>query len=70
MTWSDILQLLVGLLLVAAGVVQYRRRGREDRQHGSQSAAILVVFGLIALVLGLDLLEYRPWPTEMGVFRR
>jgi hypothetical protein len=26
---------------------------------------ILIAFGLIALVLGFDLLEYRPWPAEL-----
>ena len=65
MTWTDALQLLAAFVLIAAGVVQYRRRAREDATHGSQSAVLLIAFGLICLVLGFDLLEYRPWPAEM-----
>ena len=70
MTLSDALQLIAGLILVAAGIVQYRRRGREDKSHGSQSAVLLIAFGLIALVLGLDLLEFRPWSAELMAARR
>ena len=62
---SDVLELLAGLILVGVGVVKYRRRAREDAQHGSQMGVILIAFGLIALVLGFDLLEYRPWPAEL-----
>ena len=69
MTLSDALQLIAGLVLVAAGVVQYRRRGREDRRYGSQSAVLLIAFGLIALVLGFDLLEFRPWSAELVAAR-
>jgi hypothetical protein len=65
MSVSDGLELLAGLLLLVAGVVKYRRRAREDAQHGSQMGVILIAFGLIALVLGFDLLEYRPWPAEL-----
>ena len=65
MTLSDALQLLAGLILIGVGIVYYRRRAREVTNYGSQGAVILIVFGLIAVVLGLDLLEYRPWPAEM-----
>jgi uncharacterized membrane protein len=62
---SDILQLLAGLILVGVGVVKYRRRAREDGSRGSQIGVILIVFGLIALILAFDLLEYRPSQSEI-----
>ena len=65
MSLSDILQLLAGLILVGVGVVKYRRRAREDGSRGSQLGVILIFFGLIALVLGFDLLEYRPSQSEI-----
>jgi cytochrome c oxidase assembly factor CtaG len=64
-TLSDALQLLAGLVLVGVGIAYYRRRAREEKDYGSQGAVIMIVFGLIALVLGFDLLEYRPWPAEL-----
>ena len=65
MSLSDILQLLAGLVLVGAGAVKYRRRAREDGSLGSQLGVILIFFGLIALILAFDLLEYRPSQAEI-----
>ena len=65
MTLSDILQLIAGLILVGVGVVKYRRRAREDGSRGSQLGVILIFFGLIALILAFDLLEYRPSQSEI-----
>jgi hypothetical protein len=40
--------------------VLYRRRGAEgEAQTGSQSAVILLIVGLILLIHGSGLLEYR-----------
>ena len=63
---ENVLQLAAAALLIAAGIMQYRRRGARDRNYGSQSAVLLLIAGLIFLVLGLDLLEYRPSPGELG----
>ena len=65
MSLSDVLQLLAGLILVVAGIIKYRRRAREDGSRGSQLGVILIFFGLIALILGFDLLEYRPSQAEI-----
>ena len=65
MSLSDILQLLAGLILIGAGVIKYRRRAREDGSRGSQLGVILIFFGLIALILAFDLLEYRPSQSEI-----
>jgi hypothetical protein len=62
---SDILELIAGLILVGVGVVKYRRRAREDGSRGSQLGVILILFGLLALILAFDLLEYRPSQSEI-----
>ena len=54
----------VAVALIAGAAVLYRKRGREDPSHGSQSAVLLLVVGLIMLIHGLGLLEYRPSPGE------
>ena len=64
MSLADILELVAGLLLIVAGVVAYRRR--DDKSRGSQLGVLLIVFGLIALVLGFDLMDYRPSAAEIG----
>jgi hypothetical protein len=53
-----------GAVFLLAGVLIYRRRGREDNQHGSQGAVILLVVGAIMLIYGLGLMEYRPLASE------
>ena len=52
-----------GAVLLIAGVVLYRRRGREDPRHGSQGAVLLLVVGAILAIHGMGLLEYRPMGT-------
>ena len=49
-----------GAVFLIAGVLVYRRRGREDPNHGSQGAVILMFIGAIMAIHGLGLLEYRP----------
>ena len=49
-----------GVVFIVAGLILYRRRGREDKQHGSQGAVILLFVGAIMAIHGLGLLEYRP----------
>ena len=54
------LTLGAGIVFLVAGTLLYRRRGREDANHGSQGAVILLAIGLILAIHGLGLLEYRP----------
>ncbi len=49
-----------GMVFLAAGIMVYRRRGREDKQHGSQGAVIMIIVGAILAIHGLGLLEYHP----------
>jgi LPXTG-motif cell wall-anchored protein len=62
---ENVLQLLAAALLLGAGIWLYRRRSAEQR-YGSQSATLIIFAGLIMLILGLDLLEYRPSAGELG----
>ena len=66
MTSTTIIELVVAIALIGGAIVLYRRRGRDDPRHGSQSAVLLLVVGLIMLIHGLGLLEYRPSAGELG----
>ena len=59
------IELAIAVVLIVGAVVLYRRRGRADPQHGSQSAVLLLVVGAILLIHGLGLLEYRPSSSEL-----
>jgi len=62
MTTATILELALAAALIVAGIILYRRRGREDSRHGSQGAVILLFIGAILAIHGSGLLEYRPYP--------
>lgn len=71
MTTPDILKLLAGLALIAAGIWQYRRRtgsgsGAPNNSYGSQSGVLLLAIGAIVLIVALGGLDYRPSPSERG----
>ena len=68
MTLPDILKLVGAVLLIAAGIWQYRRRARdpENQGYGSQSAVLLLAVGVILLIVAVGGLEYRPSPSELG----
>jgi uncharacterized membrane protein YidH (DUF202 family) len=70
MTLPDILKLLGALLLIAAGIWQYRRRTRDpENRYGSQSAVLLLAVGVILLIVALGGLDYRPSPSEIEAAR-
>ena len=70
MNTADILKLLGALLLIAAGIWQYRRRTRDpENQYGSQSAVLLLAVGAILLIVALGGLDYRPSPAELEAAR-
>jgi hypothetical protein len=54
-----------GAVFILAALVIYRRRGREDARHGSQTAVLLLVVGAILGIYGLGLMEYRPSQGEI-----
>ena len=54
---GTIAELLVAIALIAGAVILYRRRGRDDPRHGSQTAVLLLVVGILVLLHGLGLLD-------------
>ena len=66
MTTAQIIEVAVAALLIGAGIWLQVRSKREDAQHGSQGAVILIAIGAIMAIHGLVLLEYRP-PTGGGL---
>ena len=65
MSVGTILELIAALALIVGGIILYRKRGRDDPNHGSQSAVLLLVVGAILAIHGLGLLDYRPSPGEV-----
>lgn len=61
---ATILELAAAIALIVGGGWLYRRRGKDDPNHGSQGAVILIVIGVILVIHGLGLLEYRPMGSE------
>ena len=59
MTATSIIEAAVGVVLIVAGILIYRR-------GGSQGAVLLFVVAALLLIHGLGLLEYRPSPAELG----
>ena len=59
MTPREMIEVALAVLLIGGGAWLYVRRGREDAQHGSQTAVILIFIGVILAIHGLGLLEYR-----------
>ena len=66
MTTQALFEVLIGAALLVAGVWLYRRRGKDDARHGSQTAVLMLVAAAILLIHGLGLLDYRPSPAELG----
>ena len=59
---TQAVEVAIAALLIGAGIWLQVRGRREDAQHGSQGAVILIAIGAIMAIHGLGLLEYRPSP--------
>ena len=66
MTTTQIIEVAAAAALIGAGIWLQVKGKREDAQHGSQGAVILIVIGAIMAIHGLGLLEYRPHPLEVA----
>ena len=72
MTAGRAIELAVALLILAAGVVVYRRpRDKSDKadSYGSQGAVILFVIATIMAIHALGGLDYHPTEAEADMFR-
>ncbi len=65
MSTGAILEIAAGLLLLAAAIWLYRKRGEDDARHGSQGAVLLGVVAAILLIHGFGGLDYRPSAAEL-----
>ena len=62
---TTILELVAAVALIVGAILLYRRRGREDPRQGSQGAVLLLIIGIMMLIHGLGLLDYRPMEGEI-----
>jgi len=68
MSNARIAELVVAVVLLAAGIWFYRRRDKAD-QYGSQGAVILFVIATIMAIHALGGLDYHPTEAEADMFR-
>ncbi|MEO5774957.1 MAG: hypothetical protein ABIQ32_12695 [Sphingomicrobium sp.] len=62
MTTPAMIELAAALALIAAAIILYRKRGKDDPRHGSQGAVLLLAVGAIMAIHALGGLEL----TGMG----
>jgi hypothetical protein len=67
--WGAMLEVAIGLVLLAGAVVVYRRRAPDDGHYGSQGAVILGLIAIILLIHGFGALEYHPSQAEIEAFQ-
>ena len=65
MSVGTILELAVAVALIVAAIWLYRKRGRDDPNHGSQTAVLILVVGVLMLIHGSGLLRYHPSQSEI-----
>ena len=68
MSTGRMIELVVAVLFLAAGVWLYRRPKGPDG-YGSQGAVLLFVVGVIAGIHALGLMEYRPSSGEIEMMK-
>ncbi len=69
MTILSMLEVLIAVLMIGAGIWIYRSKPADgdvdDARYGSQGAVILFVVALIMAIHGLGALEYHPTASEI-----
>ena len=53
---ATILELVAAAALIAGGIWLYRKRGREDSNHGSQGAVLLMAAGALLIIHALGVM--------------
>ena len=69
MSTGSMIELVVAVMFVIAGIWLYRRPKGPDG-YGSQGAVLLLVVGVIAGIHALGLLEYRPSQSEIEIYQQ
>jgi hypothetical protein len=65
MSTGRMIELVVAVAFLVAGIWLYRRNKAVDGGYGSQGAVLLFVVGIIAGIHALGLMEYRPSTSEL-----
>ena len=65
MTAVQMIEVAAAAALIGYGIWLQVKGRREDANHGSQGAVILIIVGLIVAIHGLGLMEYRPSQGEI-----
>jgi hypothetical protein len=60
MTTPALIELAAATVLILGAAFLYRKRGKDDPRHGSQTAVLLLVIGAIMAIHALGGLDYRP----------
>jgi hypothetical protein len=68
MTNARMIELVIAVALLVAGLVLYRRRA-ADGSYGSQGAVILFAVAAVMGIHALGGLDYRPTVAEADMFR-
>ncbi len=63
------IELVVAVLLLGAGIVFYRRKPTDENSYGNQGAVILLVVGVIVAIHALGGLDYHPSQAEADMMR-
>ena len=57
MTDREIIELAIAAVLIVGAILLYRKRGKSDPRHGSQTAVLMLAIGAIMAIHALGLLE-------------
>lgn len=66
MTTGAVIEALVALALIGAGIWLYRRPSPADGRKDTQGAVLLLIIGAIVLIHALGGLDYRPSSGELA----
>ena len=50
MTDRELIELAIAAVLIVGALLLYRRRGKADPRHGSQTAVLMLVIGVIMAI--------------------
>ncbi len=64
MSSGRMIELVAAVLILAAGIVFYRRRPADGSSYGNQGAVILFVIAVIMGIHALGGLDYHPTQAE------
>ena len=70
MTAGAMIEVAFGIAMLVAAVWLYRKGAREDANHGSQGAVLLLVVAAILLLHGFGAFDYRPSQAEIEAARQ